>query len=205
MNKNHKCDSCDYETTTLCNYKKHLLTKKHKINQELKKVKDLYNEDQNEDQNENNEDQNEDFEDTNGDNINKRHNIRKSKINCEYCSKLIKYTNMSRHQKTCKINKSTKQHNNLKEDEIIKIKLETENKILKQHYDDLLNHQSSKITYNINYIMNNCKDAYNYDELMNEPLTIEEIQDLNDSSALVGSSNLLSERCIDGIDFHKRP
>jgi hypothetical protein len=144
-------------------------------------------------------------------------NIRQNKINCKYCLKLINYTNMSKHHKICKkknvisndlselihddpLEKIQELTTKLqsKEEEINKLKLEKELDMIKtkyelaieqnEKYEDIIKNQSSKVTYNINYIMNNCKDAYNYDELMNEPLTIEEINDLNDSSALVGST-----------------
>jgi hypothetical protein len=226
MNNNHKCESCDYETTTLCNYKKHLLTKKHKINLKLEKVKDLYKEDFNikkEDFNIKKEDFNNKKEDSKNNN-DKMYNKRQSKINCIYCFKMIFSTNISRHYKICKIKNNTtidkkelsrsrnsiEQYDPLekiqdlttklqsKEEEINKLKLEKELDMIKtkyelaieqnEKYEDIIKNQSSKVTYNINYIMNNCKDAYNYDELMNEPLTIEEINDLNDSSALVGST-----------------
>jgi hypothetical protein len=57
---------------------------------------------------------------------------------------------------------------------------------------------------NIYYILNNCKDASNYDELMSNPLSVDEINSLQNNSAIVGPYELLNNRCIENIEFEKR-
>jgi hypothetical protein len=58
---------------------------------------------------------------------------------------------------------------------------------------------------NIYYIMNNCQDALNYDDLMATPLTVSEINSLNNTSAIIGPYELLNDRCIKNIEFKNRP
>jgi hypothetical protein len=103
-----------------------------------------------------------------------------------------------------------------------KLELIEHNKKLKQQTEDIKDefmkyllssndNNSTNITLqnnigcNVYYVMKNCKDAYNYDELMEAPLTVEELEDLNNNTAVSGSINLLTNRCIKDIDFHKRP
>jgi hypothetical protein len=212
---------------TLCNYKKHLLTQKHKTNIELKKAKDDKKDEEKDEKDEKKDDKDEFYKNKDNNKLKKNTDLQ---INCKFCDKTLRKSNKARHYMICNKSKKhitddileseyhdprekiqelfTKLQTKEKEFEMIKTKYELSIE-QNEKYIDLIKHQSSqssnKITYNINYIMNNCKDAFNYNEIMNEPLTIEEINDLNDSSALVGSTNLLSERCIDNIDFHKRP
>lgn len=61
-------------------------------------------------------------------------------------------------------------------------------------------------TVNMFYIMNNFKNAKNFDDLMDPPLTdteIEELEEIND--VLAGSVELIARRCVDNLCVSERP
>jgi hypothetical protein len=180
MPEKYICNVCNYETPVHCNYNKHLITGKHiklkKIEDDKKMIKDDEKMKQNVD-----------------------------KITCEHCNKLVRKSNISRHYKICK--KNTMEIAKYTESEMLKIQTE----MLKCMQTMSTNrpvtniHNGPSNSCNIYYVVNNCTNALNYDEIMSAPLTEAEILDLENNSAVVGSINLLTSRCIDNIEFHKRP
>jgi K+/H+ antiporter YhaU regulatory subunit KhtT len=166
--------------------------------------------------------------------------IQSSKSTCQFCSKILSKSNISKHHKICQhknvsklikndliikndsviINKSERERITQLETEISNLKLKNELSVVKSKYEqaieqnkdylNLLKHNSTKSatisnSCNMYYIMNNCSNALNYDDIMTAPLTIEEMEDLDNNSAIVGPINLLRNRCIDSIELHERP
>jgi hypothetical protein len=72
-------------------------------------------------------------------------------------------------------------------------------------YSDRDSNDTDNARYNIYYVMKNCKNALDYDKLMDPILTIEEKRFMKDESAIVGCYKLLTSRCIDQIEFHQKP
>ena len=62
-------------------------------------------------------------------------------------------------------------------------------------------------TKNINmfYVINRFKNAYNYEDLMEPPLTSKETKYITDNGALSGCCNLILNRCVNGIELENRP
>ena len=58
---------------------------------------------------------------------------------------------------------------------------------------------------NMYYIVNNFKEALNYEDLMKKPLTIDEKQYVLENGGVDGCYHILFNRCINGIDVNKRP
>ena len=58
---------------------------------------------------------------------------------------------------------------------------------------------------NMFHIVNNYKDAYNLEDLMNSPLTDNEMDFIIKNGATAGCFELLKTRCIDNIELPKRP
>jgi len=55
------------------------------------------------------------------------------------------------------------------------------------------------------YIINNYKDAKNFESLMSPNLTPQEIEFIRNDGATSGGYKLLQSRCIDGIELEERP
>jgi hypothetical protein len=72
-------------------------------------------------------------------------------------------------------------------------------------YSNGNSNDTESVRYNIYYVMNNCKNALDYDKLMDPVLTIEEKRFMKDESAIVGCYKLLTSRCIEQVEFHQKP
>jgi hypothetical protein len=109
---------------------------------------------------------------------------------CEYCKNEYKKANKARHLRTCKA----------KKDEV---------KILKQTINNINN--TNNITNNDNrqlnmyYVINNYKEASNYSDLMDKPLTKEELDYLFENGPTLGCLNLIKSRCLNDLEKDKRP
>nr|QBK88814.1 MAG: cholesterol-binding START domain containing protein [Mimivirus LCMiAC01] len=70
-----------------------------------------------------------------------------------------------------------------------------------------INTNNTNNTNNINmfYVINHFKHAQNYEKLMEPPLTNEETKYIIENGALSGCFNLITNRCIDGIELKDRP
>jgi len=112
------------------------------------------------------------------------------KFTCEYCNKIQWKKNKARHLRTCKA----------KKDEV---------KILKQTINNINN--TNNITNNDNrqlnmyYVINNYKEASNYSDLMDKPLTKEELDYLFENGPTLGCLNLIKSRCLNDLEKDKRP
>ncbi|MCH8171261.1 MAG: hypothetical protein IIB07_09080 [Bacteroidetes bacterium] len=60
-------------------------------------------------------------------------------------------------------------------------------------------------TINMYYVLNNYKDAHNLEQLMNPPLTEQEIEYTRKHGATEGCYKLLTSRCVDNVQLEKRP
>jgi hypothetical protein len=75
---------------------------------------------------------------------------------------------------------------------------------MSNNYINKSNNNNNNII-NQNYIITNFKDAYNFDDLMNPPLTDSEQKMLNKEGPFNGAMTVLETRCIDNIDIPLRP
>jgi len=223
MVKKHNCKLCNYDTTRLSDYKKHLQTKKHQRNldkdghhkkEELSSKKEAVS--------------------------SKKGSIDLKKIKCIYCHKLIHKTNRARHLKVCKVKLKLINDNKKKQLETDKMKLEQrleeeilekvelqkrnkqieeENRVLLEQFnkclvkiwEEIKTPQVVNIQNNINveqltirYVRKNFNDAHNYEDLMESQPTDVEIEQIEESP-INGCYQLVKSRCIDGIEFEKRP
>ena len=55
------------------------------------------------------------------------------------------------------------------------------------------------------FIMNNYKDAHNYEALIEPELSNTEIKQIEDNTVQAGIYNFIEDRCIKNIDVEKRP
>ena len=203
MSKKYNCILCNYDTSKLSNYNKHLLTKKHLRNDEKMK---LLISSKKEVATSKTEDVSSKNEENSGEN----------QMKCKYCCKLFYKSNKIRHYKRCKMKaKYELEEKTLqleKELELTKekqLELEKRNKEIQQDYSEALkiimdscvlnsnnvinsNNNNSK-TINQVYIMNNFNDAYNFSDLMAPPLTAEEMELIKDDEAITLVSELV--RC----------
>lgn len=199
--KKYNCKCCKYETDNLYNYRKHLETLKHRHN----------------------------ITQTNSDN-----NARNIYTICQYCKKKSYKKHIKRHYNICKVKRNIDINNNnklimknlmkvkknaKKKDNKIK-KMRREKKALKREKKELekqflelmktITLKSAKSTmttntYNMYYIINNFKDAYDFNEMMNIPLTESERDELYKLGPNHGCLRYIKNRCIDGISVEKRP
>jgi len=220
MQKKHQCICCNYETDKLSNYKKHLQTRKHKSN-----MTSNYSSRKDECRLKKDDCRPRKDEKYSKDGFKCEFCLKWMKDK----------SNKARHYKLCKEKKQKEEHeakmskekelkmiNNKLEKEKLelleKVKmLEQQKEHIKDEYMTFLKKVGEKslekmgtqniqnISCNIYYIMNNCKNAYDYEELMDPELTESEIESLTNSTAVNGCFNLLNNRCIEGIEFHKRP
>ena len=58
---------------------------------------------------------------------------------------------------------------------------------------------------NMYHIINNFKEAHNFEDLMNAPLTTIEKEYIIKNGSILGCYQLLKSRCIDDVDLEKRP
>lgn len=98
-----------------------------------------------------------------------------------------------------------------KEEELLKEKTSKEE--IEEKYKEILEQivkgkiSNGKVINNINmiYVQNNFKDAHNFEDLMNEPLTQDEIDNILKYGPMAGCLDLITTRCVDNIDAKKRP
>jgi len=147
-------------------------------------------------------------------------------LKCIYCGIIIKHqTNKNRHANLCKIKKFKNEFDKEKEELKEKIEKEqNEKKELEKNYKDMQteyfelikkihnnqigsnnNNNNNINTYNMYYVINNYKEAYNYDEIMEKSLNEEEKQYLNDNGPLLTCLKIILNRCIEQIEIEKRP
>ena len=208
MNNKFSCVYCNYFTDKQYSYNKHLNTKKHTLNYNIYLLK-------------------------NDENISKTCEIVPEVIEtkCIYCNILITDpSNKSRHYKLCKVKQIktelqvmfNKEKEELKEELQEKINKEKEEKKeLEKNYKDIQTEYFELIkkisnneigsnnnninTYNTCYVINNYKDAYNYDEIMEKSLTDEEKKYLHENGPLCACLNIILTRCIEKLELEKRP
>jgi len=207
MTYKFNCEICKYSTNRLYCYNKHLNTKKHIDNENKNTIP------------------------KNGIEIPKNGiGVPKNGIKCCYCNKIIKFKNhLKRHYDTCK-EKIIKEKNEVinklqkieKEKDDLKLKCKQEKKDLleqletvENEYLELLkkiangeipsNTTINNNTINMYYIINNYKDAYNYEDLIKKPLTKEEIEYINENGPTAGCYKVIENRCIKDIELAKRP
>jgi len=145
-------------------------------------------------------------------------------IKCMYCNTPITDpSNKSRHYKLCKVKqiKTELQVMFNKEKEELEKKYNEEKKELEKNYKDIQTEYFELIkkisnneigsnnnninTYNTCYVINNYKDAYNYDEIMEKSLTDEEKKYLHENGPLCACLNIILTRCIEKLELEKRP
>jgi len=212
MTYKFNCELCSYSTNRLYCYNKHLKTKKHiynknKIATAEKTVKTA-----------------EKTVKTAGKSVAQLY----KKFICEYCGNIYKdNSHKKRHYNICSARKLKEQFQ--EEKNILASKYEEEKNILKQEKDDLLeelkliekehidllkkiangeipsNTTINNNTINMYYIINNYKDAYNYEDLIKKPLTNEEIEYININGPTAGCYKIIENRCIKDIELAKRP
>jgi len=68
-----------------------------------------------------------------------------------------------------------------------------------------VNNTITNNTINMYYILNNYKNAHNIEQLMEPPLTENEIEYILQKGAVAGCYKLITGRCIDNIQIDKRP
>jgi len=230
MQKKHNCICCNYATDKLSSYKKHLQTKKHQRNSSkipkfrLSKTDVVPSKTDSETSKMDGISSSSDEEDSFvceyckktfkfRNNKSRHYNRCKDKRAVEKELELnmlmAKYKELEEANKRLenereKIEKEKEMINKEKEEyqkeymEIIKCFKEG---VLKQV---VVNNNDNR-TYNQVFIMNNFNDAYNFDDLMNKPLTMDEIKMIKNEGAVVATCKLLKTRCIDNIELEKRP
>jgi hypothetical protein len=213
----HYCKFCNYTTDRLSSHEKHLTTRKHQkqVANSNFKLEEIGI----------------DLEEKSKKEIAK--SIDKD-INCKYCNKKILHKkNLNNHYKVCK--RKEKYTNNdiiikLKEQvkyqqDIVKNKDEAlRNKDtalaeIQHDYNDfikyirengtlnkiIINNNNDNCTVNQLFVMNNFTEAYNIEDLMSAPLSVEETAIIKKDGAMLGCYNIIRYRCIDNIEIHKRP
>lgn len=218
MPSKYNCKICKYKTDKLFCYKQHLNTKKHMTNTDLDVKKTTKKKPK----------IGSDSVDDGITNVN-------DNIMCEFCSKTISHRNhIKRHHSICKAKFQFEERNKIimeknreleeknrelelkareiaTKDDVIQILKEEHNKLhsvvksmseIKATSVNIMNDNRCKNYY---YVQNNFKNAHNYEDLIDPPLTMEEIQYITEVNPTIGCANLLNKRCIDGLDIDKRP
>jgi len=145
-----------------------------------------------------------------------------TKMECDYCKRHITKKNISRHKKKCVRDKKYKLEEKEKEyqeklkekdtrlkekEEEIKELREIEQEYLRFMKEMARQNSGNTINNNINmfYIINNYKNAQNFEVLMGPELTQKERDYVLKNGPINGSYKLLQGRCIDGIKTENRP
>ena len=227
MKYKYICEKCSYGTNRKYNYNKHIDTQKHKDkiatfdNVESVKSNTIKS---NYDKNEENVVKTEENmvrcgEMKHFDYKSKSYNNDNKKFLCKYCNKFKAKSNRARHYKLCK----AKIEHEQTQKNLIKL-LKEENKKKDEYITNLIktlvgkNNGDTNITNNttnnttINdhslnmfYVINNFKEAHNFEDLMDAPLTMAEKEYIINNGSIVGCYKLLKSRCIDDLDLDKRP
>jgi predicted transcriptional regulator len=190
VSKSYNCKKCNYTTEKKFNFNKHCKTKKHIENYNYPKT------------------------DRNYPKIDRNYpKIDSSNISdiyfCEYCNKKFTFDNNKiRHYKTCKIKKQIKENSKDKIIEELQKKLEekdgqlekmldfmktlvnNDNPITNNNITNNTNNTNNKINnnnYNMYYIINNYKDADNIEDVLESPLTQEELDYIDKNGSILGS------------------
>lgn len=178
-NKKHKCYVCNYSTDKLYNYKKHCNTDKHiKQEQKMGPIDDGFI--------------------------------------CEYCDNFFKHkNNRARHHRSCKKRDVKIIENKLREQiEIYRkqIKEDMKKVLDKVDKDSATIINKNNIVQNVNnnainmyYVINNYKDAINFEDLMSKPLTQKEIKYIDENGSVLGFTKLIEDRCINNLPLEQRP
>ena len=177
MNCRYSCKICNFNTNKKFDYNRHLKTRKHNNNVSKNNVK-----------------QHRQIPPTTVQNRPHYDSCDSNKFTCEYCNKTFRKDNKLRHLRRCKA----------KKDEV---------KILKQTINNINNNNinNNNITNNDNrqlnmyYVINNYKEACNYSDLMDKPLTKEELDYLFENGPTLGCLNLIKSRCLNDLGKDKRP
>lgn len=186
MVKKFTCDVCNYTTNRQYNYTLHCDSNKHKL------IVDKHKSDDNNDD--------------------------KYTIFCKFCDKEIRHKkNIQRHLRKCKekieydknkLDMSTNMNDILtkytEQNKYIQHLLEDYRELVAQFADTTKSSGRKRQAVNMVYIMNNYNDAKNFDDLMKPPITDEELDQLR-KNMVVGSSNLITSRCIKGLSLKERP
>lgn len=185
MNKKYKCNKCMYFTARKTDFIRHCDTNKH--NKNIKNKKYPKN----------------DTKYLKNDTRYPKKDTNKIAIYCKYCNKQFAFINNKyRHYKICKIK--------LEEDKIIKFdKLKKKIDTLEEELGNLKNNLTNKIinsnnNINMKYIINNYNNVKNYDEIMNVPLTEDEVKSLIELGAEYVPNDIIENRCIKNVSAENR-
>ena len=213
VRKTYYCKKCKYTTEKKFNFNKHCKTKKH-IDNDLPPVSG---------------------EDTpiSGAIPPVAGVISSKYFICEYCRNEFLFKHKSRHYSRCKTKQNLEVKSEIKELQKLtsKLKKELEKKdekideIEKDMFDFMKSmvkmNQTTNITnntnntnsnnkinnnnYNMYYIINNYKNAENIEDVLESPLTQEELDYIDKNGSLLGSYNVIKGRCVTDKDLSKRP
>jgi hypothetical protein len=130
-----------------------------------------------------------------------------NQISCMHCLKPISINNKARHQNNCKHKKNnTITLSNNISTELVTTSIEEKLQKIDSDLSKIMkNNTNNYNTCNVYYVMNNCPDALDFNKLMDAPITSEELRDLNENSAIVGSINFLLKRCVADVNPRDRP
>lgn len=214
--KNYTCNICGYNTSKKSSYLNHLQSQKHLLTYELYQHKIP-----NPNLNQNKE-------------VKLLQDQNPVKFICEHCKGQYEYKKtLTKHQKKCRAKElfelkytlSKELEKERLEKKAIKEQMKEQAEKLSQlqedqnDYYDLLkqisksnpnpnsnsNSNLTSNTVNLHYILNNFTEAFNYEDLMGPTLTVKEKKKLKQLKPLAGTVRIIEERCINNIDFTKRP
>jgi hypothetical protein len=203
---NYNCKKCNYDTKNKYDFNKHCKTKKHVKNIDYPKSDSDY---------------------PKSDSKMSQNN---SLPTCEFCKKQFTFDNNKiRHYKRCKIKKQKDQESKDVIIEKLKKKLEKNEEHFEQRMNDMekeifdlmkkmvanngnggnCNNNTIKnnnnTSHNMYYVINNFKDAENIEDLLKAPLSKKELDYIHKNGSILGSYNLIKERCITDKEISKRP
>lgn len=187
------CEYCDYTSSDISNFKKHIKTKKHKKQVEIYILNGSLSESE----------------------------THKS-LTCPYCEKNISHEkNRTRHYKSCKKKKEYEKDKIIqqKDKELLQEKLMVQQLLqeksdLEMEYQRFLkqlalnnsqkNGLNNNNTINMVYVINNFTNPGDYEKIMAEPPTEAEIERLLMLGPEYGCSDLIISRCVKGIPIDER-
>lgn len=189
MKSKYNCNICNYNTNSASNYNSHIKTKKHN---KLKNTYCKYCK--------------ECFDDL------KHHSERcKDKIIIEMEKRHDAEIKCIKNKYETKLAKQKKELIETIETEqlyfIKKLSLASDSEELMKNITD--NEKENKKFYSksviINYVINNCKNAYNFDDVIEKPLTDDEKDIIINNDFYTALNRLINLRCIEKLDITKRP
>ena len=202
INKKFHCEKCNFTTHKRYNLNKHCKTKKHIKNHDSPVSGDVPP-------------KLGDNPPVSGDNFSK-------KFKCEYCNNEYLMKHKNRHYSRCKSKKDHDVNSEIKElKEItkhLKEELENNEKKMFEFIKTVASTNNSTITnnntnntninnnnYNMYYIINNFTEAENIEDIMKIPFTQEELDYIEKNGSVLGSYNLIKDRCVQDKELSKRP